>query len=559
MIGGVLSPSLRGRLLGGFVLVILVTLVSAGSAVLWLVQDYQRRLAVDRLSEVAMAASLIGRQLEARDARPDEIGAILASQLMPASIDQVRVLVLDVNERVLAESPLAGMALDASFVGRLVDVPALADEPARGDRRSAFRTRAIVWTGAHEGVGRSYIFVTSPQAGAALVPAPGSDRRARIDPRGDPAGTGSGVPRPELRDDTIDRFLLRPAAYRIVLAVPEGNIASAWRELAPSLGRASLIGVAAAVVVAFWLSRSITHPLRQITLAAQRIARGDLRQSIPVRGRDEVGQLAMAFNSMSQEVEQSHRALREFLANASHELRTPLTSIQGFSQALVEGAVSGQAGAMEAGQIIHEEANRMRRLVEDLLYLSRVEAQDVPARREPVDVATLIRDATRRLQLVADQRDLALKIELPTLPLVLGDPDELDRLFSNLLDNAGKYTPDGGQIIVRGTRSRQHLRVAFHNTGSVITPDDLPHVFERFYRVDKSRARGVEGSGLGLAIAKEVVERHGGTISVTSDPQSGTTFSVTLKAAAEQLLPAQTSEKQALSPAGVFPPRPRIA
>jgi two-component system sensor histidine kinase VicK len=256
-------------------------------------------------------------------------------------------------------------------------------------------------------------------------------------------------------------------------------------------------------------------------------------------------------------VERSHRALREFLANASHELRTPLTSIQGFSQALVDGTLTGSEGASQAGEIINEEANRMRRLVEDLLYLSRVESQDVPVVQKEVDVAVLLREAQRRLQHVAEQRDLRLDVRVGELLPVVGDEDQLDRVFGNLLDNAGKYTPTGGSIaivasqvaagedgtathaaagaagpaLVAAGTAAPSIRVTVHNSGASIPAEDLPRVFERFYRVDKSRAREVEGSGLGLAIAREVVERHGGSISVHSSPEDGTSFTVVLPAA----------------------------
>ncbi|HET7771673.1 MAG TPA: ATP-binding protein, partial [Chloroflexota bacterium] len=261
---------------------------------------------------------------------------------------------------------------------------------------------------------------------------------------------------------------------------------------------------------------------------AQAIARGDLKQTIPVRGRDEVAQLAASFNTMSAEVERSHRTLREFVANASHELRTPLTSIQGFSQALVDGAVEGAEGSVEAGKIINEEAERMRRLVEDLLYLSRVEAADMGVAREPVDLSALLREGLRRLEHVARQRNLEVNVDDGPLPLVPGDASQLDRVFGNLLENAGKYTPAGGRITVTSGAAGDKVTVRVHNTGAVIPAEDLPRVFDRFYRVDKSRARDVEGSGLGLAIAREVVERHGGELSAESAEGQGTAFTVTL-------------------------------
>lgn len=508
-------PTLRSRLLAGFALVIVVALFTAGSATVWLVQDYQRRLAVDRLAEVAMTAALAGRALEAADAQPDEIAATVSSRLIPERVGRVRVLVLDTQGRVVADQPGPAGPFDPTFVGRRLDVPgeAAAQSSAQPGRQQFLRAPILAWADA-DVPGRPYMLISSPAA-AVFGPPVG-----RPQPR---PGPGGGAV-----TDPFERLLTRTPAYRVVLAVPERDLAAAWRELIPGLSIALAVAISVAVVAGVWLARSIALPLRQITRAAQAIARGDLRQSIPVRGRDEVAQLAFSFNTMSAEVERSHRALREFVANASHELRTPLTSIQGFSQALVEGAMPGTEGSLEAGKIINEEAERMRRLVEDLLYLSRVESADVPVAREPVDLTVLLREAARRLQLAADQRDLRVTLDLAPLPIVPGDATQLDRVFGNLVDNAGKYTPPGGAITIRSRALPEAVVVSVHNTGSVIPADDLSRVFDRFYRVDKSRARDVEGSGLGLAIAKEVVERHGGTISVSSDAAAGTTFTVSL-------------------------------
>lgn len=503
--------SLHARVLAAFMLIIALTLLSAGSAVVWLVQGYRSQLAVDHLSEVAWAASLIGRQLEQQGARPEEIGTFVANQLSADQAASARVLILDAHGRVLVERPVP-VAQEPSFTGRVLEVPSQGPRVTPGGRRVSLRARITLWKSAAVSPGRPYIFVTSSNVGPGVPPsAPGSSGLA------------------DARPDTLDRFMARQPAYRTVMAVPEQDLASAWRELAPGLGVAAAIAMSASVAAALCLSRSITRPLRLITHAAEGIAGGELHQSIPVpSGGDEVAQLALAFNIMSRQVESSHRALREFLANASHELRTPLTSIQGFSQALLDHALPGPEGAAEAGLIINEEAQRMRRLVEDLLYLSRVESRDVPASRVPVEVAALVREATRRLQLAAEQRQLRLTFALPDLPHVAGDSEELTHLFGNLLENAVKYTPAGGVITVTGDAGPAQLMVSIHNSGSFIPAEDMPHVFERFYRVEKSRARTVEGSGLGLAIAWEVVGRHGGTITVISDRATGTTFTVTL-------------------------------
>jgi signal transduction histidine kinase len=496
--------SLHARVLAAFVAVILLTLASAGSAAVWLVQGYRTRLEVDHLSDLAFAASITARQLDRLDPRPEEVAALIAGQL---SNTRARALVLDSQGRVLAERPQPSSAVDGTFAGRTIEIP---DPPPVRVTRGLPPPRPVAVANTTVG-GRPFILIS------------GGAQTVVVDNRTDGGSSGGSTER-------LDRFFARPPTYRVVLVVPERNIASAWRELAPRLGWAALIGVVASVAAASWLSDSITRRLRQITHAAEEIARGELRQEIPAGGGDEVAQLAKSFNIMSREVERSHRALRDFLANASHELRTPLTSIQGFSQALLDDALPGPDGATEAGRIINEEAERMRRLVEDLLYLSRVETREAPVARGPVDVAALIGECARRLRLTCDRRGLQLVLTLPDHLTVVGVADEIDHLFGNLLENAGKYTPEGGTITVAGSAAQGAVRVAVHNTGSFIPEEDLPHVFERFFRVDRSRAREVEGSGLGLAIASQVAERHGGSIRVASSREAGTTFEVLLPA-----------------------------
>jgi signal transduction histidine kinase len=345
-----------------------------------------------------------------------------------------------------------------------------------------------------------------------------------------------------------------------VLAIPRESLPSAWEELAPGLTAAAGVALCAAALVAWWLAGSIARPIRAMTEATAQVARGEPHQPIPEEGVEEVTDLARGFNTMVREVERSQRTLRDFVANASHELRTPLTAIQGFSQAVEDGVLDAPEPTRDAAALIHREANRMRRLVEDLLLLSRVEARDRGDVRGTVDLAELLDTIAQRIELVTRDRGLRLTLDLPERLLAQGDANELEHLFGNLLDNAAKYAPDGAAITVRaaldtgnvagaggaritraadgagrdGTRARRpRVVVTVHNTGSYIPTEDLPHIFDRFYRVDKSRSREVAGSGLGLAIAHEVVERHGGTIRAESDPATGTSFVVTLPAAPE--------------------------
>jgi signal transduction histidine kinase len=232
--------------------------------------------------------------------------------------------------------------------------------------------------------------------------------------------------------------------------------------------------------------------------------------------------------------------MRDLLANVSHDLRTPLTSISGFAGALVDGTLSGTEGAREAGRIIGEEAERMRRLIEDLLYLSHIESGDLNLQRDEVDLAELARAAESRFLFRAQESGITFDVDAAEPALIQGDPHRLGQVLDNLVENAFKHTPPTGHISVTagvevnapksasGPRAARPTRTAVltvHNTGSYVPPEEAERVFERFYQVDKARA-GRSGSGLGLAIAREIVQAHGGRIDLESSPQSGTSFRV---------------------------------
>jgi signal transduction histidine kinase len=255
---------------------------------------------------------------------------------------------------------------------------------------------------------------------------------------------------------------------------------------------------------------------------------------------DEVGRLSKAFTTMAREVARSHRAMRDLLANVSHDLRTPLTSISGFAGALVDGTLSGPEGAREAGHIIGEEAERMRRLVEDLLYLGRIEAGDVALQRVKVDLAELARAVQARFLFRAQESGLRLNVQATEPAVVTGDPHRLGQVLDNLVENAFKHTPPSGSIDVtvsreptrtpnRAARTAYQAVVTVHNSGSYIPPEEAERVFERFYQVDKARA-GSNGRGLGLAIAREIVQAHDGRLVLESSRAGGTSFIVRIPA-----------------------------
>jgi signal transduction histidine kinase len=252
-----------------------------------------------------------------------------------------------------------------------------------------------------------------------------------------------------------------------------------------------------------------------------------------------MAQLASAFNDMAERIEASIKAQRAFVANASHELRTPLTNIKLRAEALEDGALDDPVVAQKFIREIGSEADRLSRMANDLLTLSRQDTAPRPV-REPVDLSKLIPAVSDEMRLRAEKGNVALVQEIAlNLPVLLADPAELRTLLVNLLDNALQYTKPGESITVsaRSTGPGPDVVIQVTDTGSGIAAEDLPHIFGRFYRADKARRRGTavtgSGAGLGLAIVKVIVEAHGGTVSAQSVPGQGTTITVSLPASPE--------------------------
>jgi two-component system OmpR family sensor kinase len=337
------------------------------------------------------------------------------------------------------------------------------------------------------------------------------------------------------------------AAHRetglIVLATPRLTfLNSLGGDLLRLLLQAGLIGLVLSVLFAVLISASVARPLRRTVAATRAVASGDYGQQVPEDGPREVRDLAHAFNAMSRQVQRAQQTQRDFLANVSHELKTPLTSIQGYSQAILDGAASEPA---RAAQVIHDEAGRMRRMVEDLLDLARIESGQAKMRREHVNLGDLLKAVLDRFVIQAGEQGVRLVHEIGEMPHLTGDNDRLMQVFANLIDNALAHTPAGGQITVRAQQVDSGVRVTVSDTGKGLPAEDLGRVFERFYQVDKSRARsGRKGTGLGLTISKEIVEIHGGTIRAESPQGQGATFHVWLP------LPRSSDETVVSSPRG---------
>ena len=292
---------------------------------------------------------------------------------------------------------------------------------------------------------------------------------------------------------------------------------------------ASFAGLGLSLVVSLVLARTLTRPLRALETAAARVAAGDFEQRVKVTD-DELGRVAASFNRMAARLGELRRERQDLYANVSHELRTPVTSIKGFAQAL-EDNIGCPEEQRRHLTIIQEEAARLERLVSDLFQLARLEAGQVTFEWRSVDMGLLSSIAVTRAvpQAKAGGTDLCLG-DLPAAVLwVRGDPDRLGQVMANLIDNALRFTPRGGRIAVRVERAESGLRgqqgawvmVSVRDSGPGIPDDDLERIFERFYTVERSRARRKTGTGLGLAIAREIVEAHGGEIRAERGPEGG--------------------------------------
>jgi len=293
---------------------------------------------------------------------------------------------------------------------------------------------------------------------------------------------------------------------------------------------AALVAFLSAVVFSTYVARRIVGPVQQMMHASRRIAAGEYRERVPVAGMDELAELAQAFNRMASMMEQTEQRRLELIGNVAHELRTPLSSIQVMMEGIVDGVLPADPATYADFQ---REIRRLQRLVRDLQELSRVEAGQIKLELEPVAIDVLIRSVVDRLRPQFVDKGVALELDLPhDLPPVRVDSDRMMQVLVNLIGNALHYTPSRGRVSLQLKQQNNHIYIAIRDTGIGISAEHLPHIFERFYRVDKSRSRAGGGSGIGLTIAKHLIEAHGGAITVASSgPGQGSTFTVTIPTA----------------------------
>lgn len=297
------------------------------------------------------------------------------------------------------------------------------------------------------------------------------------------------------------------------------------RSITRALLLASVVGGALALLLTFFLSARILQPVQALTRAAREMERGDLAQRVPVRGRDELGVLARAFNAMADSVARSERLRRTMLGDVAHDLRTPLTNIHGYLEAIQDGVVRPTPPVIRS---LQDEVSLLNRLVSDLQELTQAEAGQLRLQCRPLDPAVVLRQAAAVVAAQARAKGVRLDVQTPdALPPVLADAERVGQVLRNLLDNALAYTPAGGRVTLSAAVGASvEMRVA--DSGAGIPPEHLPHIFERFYRVDPSRSRATGGSGLGLAIVKQLVEQQGGQVAVESSIGEGSVFRFTL-------------------------------
>ena len=274
------------------------------------------------------------------------------------------------------------------------------------------------------------------------------------------------------------------------------------------------------------LARTLTRPIRDLKEATQTVAEGEYGQTVHVRSRDELGHLAQSFNAMSAELARMQSLRRQMTADIAHELRTPISVILGYADGLMDGVLPL---SLEKIAPIRQETLRLEQLVDDLRVLSRADAGELSVNLAPVSPGAMLREAAQSQALMAEARGIELIVEdTAELPQAMADPDRAAQVLSNLVDNALLHAPRGSQILLAASLTSGMIQLQVTDQGPGIQPEDLPRIFDRFYRTDSSRRRDTGGSGLGLAIARSLAEAQGGKLWATSTPGQGASFHFSL-------------------------------
>lgn len=345
--------------------------------------------------------------------------------------------------------------------------------------------------------------------------------------------TGRELPTEDLRravpvlvDNQVVGYVLALTPVPDPIGQPEQRFLD---ELQRSILIAALASAGLGILLGLWFSRSIARPLAQLAQAAHAFAASNWTRRVPTEQLSHIAEMkevALAFNNMADSLQRAEAQRRNLMADVAHELRTPLTVIQGLLRALLDGVHPLQ---LKEVATIYDETRLLSRLVDDVRELTLAEGRQLPLKVQTVNIAAVLQAAAQRFAALADAQQLAVQVDMPAGPLsAMADPDRVAQVLQNLIGNAIRHTPAGGRITLAAQARDRDVMVSVSDTGEGIPAEDLPHVFDRFYRSDKSRARSSGGSGLGLAIVKSLVELMGGAVGAESAPGRGSRFWFTL-------------------------------
>jgi two-component system, OmpR family, sensor histidine kinase BaeS len=336
---------------------------------------------------------------------------------------------------------------------------------------------------------------------------------------------GPGAPAGSVAPETVPPQFRRPFGPREIL------FSSRIRN---AIWAGTLVASGVGVLVALWLASRIGKPVVRLTEATRAVAQGHPAPLVPESGNDEVAELSRAFNRMAIRLSEETEQRRRLFAAIAHELRTPLSVIQGTLEGILDRVLDPTPERI-AG--LHTQSLLLGRLITDLRDLSLAQAGHLPLNRQRIDISGVVRETVEALSPLADERVVGLRMEVPasTLVPVQADPDRMRQVVQNLVENALRNTPPGGEVrVMLRDANGNGVRLLVADSGRGIGSEDLPHIFEHFYRIDEARARSTGGTGMGLAIVKSLVEAHGGQVSVESTVGAGSTFTVTLPAAVKE-------------------------
>lgn len=466
---------LQPRLIGAFIVIVVVALALSALVFVLVRRGDQEQRALDRVAAASPAvyAEFLALQLRSGDATSlDDFANGIAST------HRVRLLLVDAEGIVEVDS---GRNLVGEHLDLLVPGSTEAGLPGGGPRQRYRSWRPPNGTPGHDLVLLQSTLPALRLSGAGSVPAPG-----------------------------------RPleASYSLVLAVPNETVTRAWLDLMPGLALAGAITLPAAIVLAVLLANYITRPLHRLTVATRDVAAGAVQIDVDVHRRDEVGRLAASFSDMARRVGEAREQQRQLVADVSHDLKTPLTSVLGFSQALRDGQATDTAAARHLGGIIYDEAARLDARLRDLLLLSELDTGHALIDPVEVDLGALVQGVATRLGPALATRRLLLVADLQPGVVVHADQAKIERAIENLVDNARKHAPEGSEVRLSSgldAVAAGFAVVEVANAAPALGAEELPRLFDRFYRRDAARgANG--GSGLGLPIARDLVQLHGGTL-----------------------------------------------